>query len=87
MIPDFIPIDITPMSVFSAIGFTAGILVCKFLHKKYTDQDKRIDSVETNLNNMRIDIAETKVIVQGIQNTMSTLQNTNMQIIKTLIEK
>lgn len=87
MIPNFIPIEISPMSAFSAIGFILGLCGIKFLHKKWTDQDKRIDSVESNLNSMRIDIAETKVIVKGIQSTMSTLEKTNMQIIKTLIER
>lgn len=87
MIPDFIPIEVSPMSAFSAIGFMIGLYGIKLLHKKWTDQDKRIDSVENNLNSMRIDIAETKVIVQGIQSTMSTLEKTNMQIIKTLIER
>lgn len=87
MIPDFIPIHVSPMSVFSAIGFMIGMYGLKLLHDKWTAQDKRIDSVENNLNSMRIDIAETNVIVKGIQNTMSTLEITNMEIIKTLIER
>ena len=87
MIPDFIPIEVSPMSVFSAIGILIGLYGIKLLHKKWTDQDKRIDSVENNLNSMRIDTAETKVIVLGIQSNMSTLQNTNMEVIKTLIAR
>ena len=75
------------MSVFSAIGFIIGVYGLKLLHEKWSAQDKRIDSVENNLNSMRIDIAETNVIVKGIQSTMSTLEKTNMEIIKTLIER
>ena len=87
MIPDFIPIHVSPMSVFSAIGFCIGLYGLKLLHEKWTDQDKRIDTVENNINSMRIDIAETNIIVKGIQSTMSRFEKTNMEIIKTLIER
>lgn len=68
------------MSVYSAIGFVIGAVVTSILYS-------RLSTAENNLNSMRVDIVETKTIVKGIERTMTTLEQSNMEIIKTLIDR
>ena len=57
----------------------------KWLYDRSIVQDKKIETVNKNLNNMKVDIAETKVIVQSIKESMSDLAGANQQIIQTLL--
>lgn len=82
MILDIIPIEITSMSIFSAICFGGVVIMLRFMYKKSQMQDKKIEIIESNLNNIRIDIAETKAIVQGISNQMSDFASINKMLIQ-----
>lgn len=85
MIPDFIPINMTGMSIFSAIFFIIIGVGFKWLYDRSIIQDKKIETVNKNLNNMKVDIAETKVIVQSIKESMGDLAGANQRIIQTLL--
>lgn len=82
MIWDIIPIEITSMSIFSAMCFCGVGIMLRWMYKKSQIQDDKIDTIESNLNNIRVDIAETKAIVQGISNQMSDFASINKMIIQ-----
>ena len=82
MIPDFIPIEITSMSVFSAMCFCGVGIMLGWIFRKTQTQDEKIYTIESNLNDIRVDIAETKAIVQGISNQMSDFASINKIIIQ-----
>ena len=85
MIPDFIPINMTGMSIFSAIFFIIIGVGFKWLYDRSIIQDNKIETINKNLNNMNVDIAETKVIVQSIKESMGDLAGANQRIIQTLL--
>lgn len=82
MIWDIIPIEVTSMSIFSAMCFCGVGIMLRWMYKKSQIQDDKIDTIESNLNNIRVDIAETKAIVQGISNQMSDFASINKMIIQ-----
>ena len=55
------------------------------MYDKSVGQEKKIETINKNLNGMKVDIAETKAIVTSIKENMSCLADANQRIIQTLL--
>ena len=91
MLPNFIPIEMAGMSVITAICIffimAGAVIVYKMIMKKFEIHDLIINRIETDLNTMKVDVAETKVVVQGIKESLSSIAETNMEVMKILAKK
>ena len=91
LLPDFIPLSNDGMSVITAICLfflTSGFLfLLKQIIRKTNDHDKIIEGIKMDLTEMKIDIAETSVIVKGIDRSLSEISNANKQITQILLRK
>lgn len=82
MIFNIIPIEITSMSIFTAICFFGVGVVIVYFYKRLQYHEEKFNIIESSLNDLKIDSAETKAILQGISNQMSDFASFNKMIIQ-----
>lgn len=82
MIFDIIPIEITSMSIFSAMCFSGVGIAIVYFYKRLQYHDEKFNIIEDSLNDLKIDSAETKAIVQGISNQLTDISIVNKMIIQ-----
>ena len=89
--PDFVPIEMSGMSVITAMALftliSGGVFVYRTVSAKLSDHDKMIDNIKTDLNKINISLAEIKVIVHSMDDNMSNMANINKEAMKLLLER
>ena len=89
MIPSYVPIENTGMSVISALFFTFGgasmMLFGSWVVKRLDKNDTAIQDTNIKLTRIEGNVDTTKEIVQRIENSMSELGRTNAKVIEHLL--
>jgi len=90
-VPDFLPIEMQGMSVITAICLcflvVGEMILFKWMYDMYTKHDTAIEDIKMDLNDMKVDVAETKVMVKSIGKSLDNISNTNRQVIDILLKK
>lgn len=91
LFPEFLPIINEGMSVITAICLfflSSGMIVMfTFLFSRCKSHDEVLTDIWEDLTIMKVDIAETTVVVERIESSLSELGTANKEIIKILLKK
>lgn len=95
MLPDFIPLENTPMPVVTALVFSFLSFILyyggKYLISKNNQQDKRLSTHDSILSGVQGDSRETRVILERMEatvnGTLEGLVNTNRLVVEKLLKE